>query len=336
MTSFGPARSYPATRLRRVRADDWRRRLIRENTVTANDLILPLFLIEGENVTQAVTSLPGVSRLSIDRAVEVARQAHSLGIPALALFPVTDKKLKNPQGTEALNPQNLLCRAVRAIKAAVPDIGLICDVALDPYTDHGHDGLFIDGDVANDATVEILIKQALILAEAGSDVVAPSDMMDGRVGAIRGALEKAGFTNTMILSYAVKYASAFYGPFRDAVGSSGALGAKGKHTYQMDASNVAEALREASTDVTEGADLIMVKPGMPYLDVIAAVKREVNVPVFAYQVSGEYAMIEFAAAAGAFDRLAAFQEALLAFKRAGASAVLTYAALDIARALKKS
>ncbi|MGE3476620.1 MAG: porphobilinogen synthase [Rhodospirillaceae bacterium] len=335
MTSFGPARSFPATRLRRVRAADWRRRLIRETAVTADDLILPLFIIEGDNVTEPVASLPGVSRLSIDRAVAVAREAQALGIPALALFPVTDKKLKNPQGSEALNPKNLLCRAVRAIKAEVPDIGLICDVALDPYTDHGHDGLFIDGDVANDATVEILVKQALILAEAGCDVVAPSDMMDGRIGAIRTALEKGGFVNTMILSYAVKYASAFYGPFRDAVGSQGALGAKGKHTYQMDAANVDEALREASTDVTEGADLIMVKPGMPYLDVIAAVKNEVNVPVLAYQVSGEYAMIAVAAAAGAFDRLAAFQESLLAFKRAGASAVLTYAALDLARALKK-
>ncbi len=336
MTSFGPTRTFPATRLRRVRAADWRRRLIRETTVTANDLILPLFIIDGENLEQPVASLPGVSRLSIDRAVAIAREARDLGIPALALFPVTDKKLKNPQGTEALNPQNLPCRAVRAIKAAVPDIGLICDVALDPYTDHGHDGLFIDGDVVNDATVEVLVKQALVLADAGCDVVAPSDMMDGRIGAIRTALEAAGHTNTMILSYAVKYASAFYGPFRDAVGSSGALGAKGKHTYQMDAGNVDEALREAATDVGEGADLIMVKPGMPYLDVIAAVKREVNVPVFAYQVSGEYAMIAVAAAAGAFDRLAAFQESLLAFKRAGASGVLTYAALDIARALRKA
>jgi porphobilinogen synthase len=335
MTSFGPTRTFPATRLRRVRADAWRRRLIRETAVTADDLILPLFIIEGENAEEPVASLPGVSRLSIDRAVAVAREAEKLGIPALALFPVTDKKLKNAQGSEALNPKNLLCRAVRAIKVAVPDIGLICDVALDPYTDHGHDGLFIDGDVANDATVDVLVKQALVLAEAGCDVVAPSDMMDGRIGAIRTALEKGGFANTMILSYAVKYASAFYGPFRDAVGSSGALGTKGKHTYQMDAANVTEAMREASMDVTEGADLIMVKPGMPYLDVIAAVKREVNVPVLAYQVSGEYAMIAFAAAAGAFDRLAAFQESLLAFKRAGASAVLTYAAIDIARALAK-
>jgi len=335
MTSFGPVRTFPATRLRRVRADEWRRRLIRENKVTTDDLILPLFIIEGNDKQEDVTSLPGVSRLSIDRAVAVAREARDLGIPALALFPVTDKKLKNDQGTEALNPQNLLSRAVRAIKAAVPDIGLICDVALDPYTAHGHDGLFIDGDVANDATVDVLVKQALVLAEAGCDVVAPSDMMDGRVGAIRTALEKAGFTNVMILSYAVKYASAFYGPFRDAVGSSGALGAKGKHTYQMDAGNVDEALREAATDVSEGADLIMVKPGMPYLDVIAAVKREVNVPVLAYQVSGEYAMIAFAAANGAFDRLAAFQESLLAFKRAGAAAILTYAALDIARELAK-
>jgi porphobilinogen synthase len=333
MTTFGPDRHFPATRLRRLRADGWRRRLVRESAVTAADLILPLFVVDGKEVEQAIVSLPGVSRLSIDRAVAAAREAHALGIPALALFPVTDPKLKNAQGTEALNPQNVVCRAVRAIKTAVPEIGLICDVALDPYTDHGHDGLFVDGDVANDATVEILVRQALVLAEAGCDVVAPSDMMDGRIGAIRAALEKSGFPNVMILSYAVKYASAFYGPFRDAVGSMGALGAKGKHSYQMDSGNVDEALREAAMDVAEGADLIMVKPGMPYLDVIAAVKRNINVPIVAYQVSGEYAMIAFAAQQGAFDRLAAFQEALLAFKRAGASAVLTYAALDIARAL---
>jgi len=324
---------FPATRMRRLRAASWRRRLVRETILTADDFIQPLFVVEGTNVRQPVASLPGVARLSIDNAVTFAKEAESLGIPALALFPVIDPALKNDQGSEAVNPKNLLCRAVAAIKKSVPDIGIICDVALDPYTTHGHDGLFIDDDVANDATVEILVKQALTLADAGCDVVAPSDMMDGRIGAIRNALEENKFVNTMILSYAVKYASAFYGPFREAVGSKGALGTKGKHTYQMDAANTDEALREAALDVAEGADMVMVKPGMPYLDVIAAVKKHVNVPVFAYQVSGEYAMIAHAAANGAFDREAAFRESLLAFKRAGASAILTYAAMDIARAL---
>jgi porphobilinogen synthase len=282
---------------------------------------------------QPVASLPGVSRLSIDKLVETAREACTLGIPALALFPVIDNANKTEDGREATNPKNLVCRAVRALKSAVPDIGVICDVALDPYTTHGHDGLVIDGDVANDATVQVLVKQAMVLAEAGCDVVAPSDMMDGRVAAIRAELEKRGMVNVIILAYSAKYSSAFYGPFRDAVGSVGNLASKGKHSYQMDAANVEEAVREAAQDVAEGADMIIVKPGMPYLDVIAAVKREVNVPIAAYQVSGEYAMICFAAAAGAFDRLTAFQESLLAFKRAGASAVLTYAAMDIARSL---
>ncbi len=324
---------FPATRMRRLRAAAWSRRLVRETTLNADDLILPLFVIEGTKVRQAVPSLARVERLSIDQVIETAKAARDLGIPALALFPVTDPALKNAEGTEALNPKNLLCRAIRELKKAVPEIGIICDVALDPYTTHGHDGLFINDDVANDATVDVLVKQAQVLAEAGCDVVAPSDMMDGRIGAIRTMLEDKGFTNTMILSYAVKYASAFYGPFRDAVGSKGALGTKGKHTYQMDAGNVNEALREAALDVEEGADMVMVKPGMPYLDVIAAVKQHVNVPVIAYQVSGEYAMLANAAAAGAFDHIAAFREALMSFKRAGASAILTYAALDVAKSL---
>jgi porphobilinogen synthase len=332
MTASAPG-AFPATRMRRLRAASWRRRLVRETVLTADDLILPLFILEGTGVRQPVASLPGVSRLSIDQAVETAREACALGIPALALFPVIDAALKDDSGREAFNPKNLICRAVAAIKAAVPDIGIICDVALDPYTIHGHDGLFVDGDVANDATVEVLVKQALVLAQAGCEMVAPSDMMDGRIGAIRKALEERGFVNTLILSYAVKYASAFYGPFRDAVGSKGALGAKGKHTYQMDAGNATEALREAALDIAEGADIVMVKPGMPYLDIIAAVKQNLHVPVFAYQVSGEYAMLAVAAANGAFDRAAAFSEALLSFKRAGASAILTYAALDVARAL---
>ncbi len=324
---------FPATRMRRLRAAAWSRRVVRETVLTADDLILPMFVVEGTGVRQPVASMAKVARLSIDQAVQTAKEAWSLGIPAVALFPVIEASLKDAEGREALNPKNLICRAVKAMKAEVPGIGVMCDVALDPYTTHGHDGLFVDDDVVNDATVEVLVKQALVLAEAGCDVVAPSDMMDGRIGAIRRALEQRGFVNTMILSYAVKYASAFYGPFRDAVGSKGALGTKGKHTYQMDAANVEEALREAALDVAEGADMVMVKPGLPYLDVIAAVKRHVHVPVLAYQVSGEYAMLANAAAAGAFDHAAAFHEALVAFKRAGASAIFTYAALDVARAL---
>ena len=332
--SISPGR-FPATRMRRLRAAAWRRRLVRESVVTADDLVQPLFVVEGIGVRQPIASLADNSRLSIDLLIETAREAYDLGIPALALFPVIDAGLKDDNGREAVNPKNLLCRAVAAVKKAVPDIGIICDVALDPYTVHGHDGLFDGDDVVNDATVEVLVKQALVLAEAGCDVVAPSDMMDGRIAAIRAALEAKGLVNTMILSYAVKYASAFYGPFRDAVGSKSSLGPKGKHTYQMDAGNTAEALREAALDVAEGADMLMVKPGMPYLDVLAAVKAHVNVPVLAYQVSGEYNMLTTAAAGGAFDRAAAMNEALLAFKRAGAAAVLTYAALDVARALSK-
>lgn len=320
--------------MRRLRAATWRRRLVRESVVTTDDLVYPLFVVEGANVRDPIAALPGNARLSIDQAVKTAQEAYDLGIPALALFPVVDAKLKDEHGKEAFNPNNLLCRAVAAVKKAVPDIGLICDVALDPYTVHGHDGIFDGDDVVNDATVEVLVKQAMVLAEAGCDVVAPSDMMDGRIGAIRTALEARGFVNTMILSYAVKYASAFYGPFRDAVGSRSNLGPKGKHTYQMDAANTAEALREAAIDVAEGADMIMVKPGMPYLDVLAAVKNNINVPVLAYQVSGEYNMIVGAAIAGAFDRAAAIHESLLAFKRAGAAAVFTYAAMDVARALR--
>ena len=325
--------SYPTTRLRRTRAADWRRRLVRETVLTPNDLILPLFVIEGKSVREDVESLPGVARLSVDEAAKTAKVARDLGIPALALFPVVDPSLKDESGTEALNESNFICRAVKELKSSVPEIGIICDVALDPYTTHGHDGLIIDGDVANDQTVDVLVRQALTLVQAGCDVVAPSDMMDGRVRAIRSAFEKEGYVNSMILSYAVKYASSFYGPFRDAVGSKSALGVKGKHTYQMDFTNVKEGLREAAFDVAEGADLVMVKPGMPYLDVIAAVKSHVDVPVLAYQVSGEYAMIARSAAAGDFDHTAAFIEALTGFKRAGASGILTYAAIDTARAL---
>lgn len=327
---------YPATRPRRLRATEWRRRLTREHALAVDDLILPLFVIEGTGRTEPVASLPGVERLTIDRAVERAAEAAALGIPAVALFPAIDPALKNATGSEALNPDNLVCRAVRAIKATVPDLGVIADVALDPYTDHGHDGVLADGDVANDATVEILAKQALVLTAAGTDIVAPSDMMDGRVGAVRRALEGAGYTNTLILSYAVKYASAFYGPFRDAVGSRGRLGAGGdspanKRTYQMDIANSDEALREAALDEGEGADLLMVKPAGTSLDIIARVRGATALPVLAYQVSGEYAALMIAAERGILDRDAALLESLTVIKRAGAAAIFTYGAIDAAR-----
>jgi porphobilinogen synthase len=324
---------FPAVRPRRLRAAPWVRRLVRETTLTVADLIQPLFVVEGNGIRKPIPSLPGNDHLSVDKLIEVAKEARDLGIPALAIFPVIAPELKTADGRLAVSDDGLVPRAVRAVKAAVPDIGLICDVALDPYTDHGHDGLVIDGKIANDATVAVLVKQALTLAKAGCDVVAPSDMMDGRVGAIRAALEQGGYSDTMILSYAVKYASVFYGPFRAAVGSSGALGVKGKHTYQMDAANSLEAVREVQLDVEEGADLVMVKPGMPYLDVIARVREAVPVPVLAYHVSGEYAMLTSAAAAGAFELLPALKESLVAFKRAGASAILTYGALAVARHL---
>jgi len=324
---------YPAVRPRRLRTAPWVRRLVRETTLNVADLIQPLFVVEGDGIKKPIPSLPGNDHLSIDKVIEVAKEARDLGIPALALFPVIAPDLKTADGRLAVTDDGLVPRAVRAVKAAVPDIGLICDVALDPYTDHGHDGLVIDGRIANDATVAVLVKQALTLAKAGCDVVAPSDMMDGRVGAIRAALEQGGYTDTMILSYAVKYASVFYGPFRAAVGSSSALGVKGKHTYQMDFANVDEAVREVLLDVEEGADLVMVKPGLPYLDVLARVRESVPVPVLVYQVSGEYGMLTASAAAGVFEFLPALQETLIAFKRAGATAILTYGALAIARHL---
>ena len=324
---------YPHIRPRRLRSAPWVRNLVRETVISPADFIQPLFVVEGSGIQRPIPALPGVDHLAIDRVVDVAKAAHGLGIPAIALFPVIAPELKTPDGKIALDPDGLVPRCVRAVKAAVPEIGIMCDVALDPYTDHGHDGLFVDGDVVNDATVEVLVRQALTLAEAGCDVVAPSDMMDGRIGAIRAALEQGGHVNTLILSYAVKYASVFYGPFRAAVGSASALGVKGKHTYQMDGANVIEALKEVELDVAEGADMVMVKPGMPYLDVIAAVKARVNVPVLAYQVSGEYAMLAAGAAAGAFDFLGVLLESMISFKRAGASAILTYGALQLAREL---
>jgi porphobilinogen synthase len=321
-------------RMRRLRRHDWSRRLVAESTLSPADFIWPLFVIEGGNRREPVSSMPGVDRLSIDLAVEAANEAASLGIPVIALFPHTDPKLKTDDGREAINPDNLICRSVRAIKAAVPEIGVLCDVALDPYTSHGHDGV-LEGDyVANDASVEVLVEQALVQARAGCDIIAPSDMMDGRIGAIRAALEKNGFSNTMIMAYAAKYASAFYGPFRDAVGSAKAL--KGdKRTYQMDPANGDEALREVALDIAEGADMVMVKPGMPYLDIVRRVKDEFGLPTFAYQVSGEYAMLTAAAERGFLDRERVMIESLTAFKRAGASGILTYFARDAARLLRK-
>ena len=326
--------AFPATRLRRTRAKPWSRALHRETVLTPADLIWPLFVTEGGGVEEPVASLPGVSRWSVDLVVARAKEAVALGIPCVALFPNTQPERRSMDGAEALNPDNLMCRAIAAIKAACgDDLGVLTDVALDPYTRHGQDGL-IDGAgyVLNDATVEVLVGQALNQASAGADVIAPSDMMDGRIGAIRAALEGAGHANVQIMSYAAKYASAFYGPFRDAVGSAGLL--KGdKKTYQMDYGNAEEDLREVALDLAEGADSVMVKPGLPYLDIVRRVKERFEVPVFAYQVSGEYAMIEHAAAAGAGERDALVLETLTAFKRAGCSGVLTYHAAHAARLL---
>jgi porphobilinogen synthase len=309
--------------------------MVRENVLTADDLIWPLFLVDGSNTRVPVDSMPGVERLSVDEAVREAERAMTLAIPCLALFPYTDPALRDGDGSEALNPDNLVCRAIRAIKNEVPDVGILCDVALDPYTSHGHDGLLRDGVILNDETVEVLVKQALVEAEAGCDIIAPSDMMDGRVGAIREGLDDAGFIDTQIMSYAAKYASAFYGPFRDAVGSSATL-VGDKRTYQMDFGNSDEALREAELDIDEGADMIMVKPGLPYLDILRRIKDTFSMPTFAYQVSGEYAMIMAAARNGWLDGDKAMMEALIAFKRAGADGVLTYFAPVVAEKLKRA
>jgi porphobilinogen synthase len=322
-------------RMRRVRRHDWSRRLTRENSFSIDDLIWPIFLCEGRGKREAIGSMPGVHRLSIDLVAEAVAEAVALGIPAVALFPATDPKLKSNACEEAINPENLVCRAVRAAKSAHGDkIGVICDVALDPYSSHGHDGLIRDGYVVNDETVAMLQKQAVVQAQAGCDVIAPSDMMDGRVGAVRQALDEAGFIDVQIMAYAAKYASAFYGPFREAVGSAANLGIGDKRTYQMDPANSDEALREVALDLAEGADSVMVKPGMPYLDIVRRVKDAFGAPTFAYQVSGEYAMICAAAGNGWLDREKAMMESLLAFKRAGADGVLTYFALDAARVLR--
>ncbi len=326
---------FPTTRLRRNRREDWSRRLVAENRLSAADLIWPVFVLEGHGLREPVASMPGIDRLSIDTLLPVLEDAAKLGVPAVALFPVTPPELKSADGKEATNPDNLICRAVRAVKAALPELGVICDVALDPYTTHGHDGLIEDDYVVNDATLAVLSRQALVQAEAGCDVIAPSDMMDGRVGVIRKTLDEAGFDHTQIMAYAAKYASSFYGPFRDALGSSSALGKAGKQTYQMDPANIDEAMREVAMDLGEGADMVIVKPGMPYLDVVRRVKDAFAVPTFAYQVSGEYAMIKAAGEHGWLDGDRAMLESLVCFKRAGADGVLTYAACDIARTLAR-
>ena len=326
--------NFPGTRLRRMRRDDFSRRLMRESTLTADDLIYPVFVLEGENRVEPVASMPGVERQTLDRLLATAERACGLGVPALALFPVVPDHLKTADAREATNADNLICRAVRALKASVPEIGLICDVALDPYTTDGHDGISSDSEtVLNDETVAILCAQARVLAAAGCDMVAPSDMMDGRIGAIRAHLDAHGFINTGIISYTAKYASAFYGPFRQAVGANSAGKPISKAGYQLNPANSSEALREAAEDVAEGADMLIVKPGLPYLDVLSTIKREFGLPTLAYHVSGEYAMMKAAASAGALDYDRAIMEVMLCFKRAGADAVLTYAARDIARLL---
>jgi porphobilinogen synthase len=321
-------------RPRRNRRADWARRMVREHVLTTDDLIWPLFVVDGTNVRTAVPSMPDVERLSVDQAVRAAKQAAKLTIPCLALFPYTDPTRRDDAGSEALNPDNLVCRAIQAIKKEVPEIGILCDVALDPYTSHGHDGLLHEGVILNDETVAVLVRQALVQAEAGCDIIAPSDMMDGRVGAIRAGLDAAGFVDVQIMAYAAKYASVFYGPFRDAVGSSTTLTGD-KRTYQMDPANSDEALREVELDIAEGADMIMVKPGMPYLDIVHSVKETFGMPTYAYQVSGEYAMIMAAAGNGWLDGDKAMMESLIAFKRAGADGVLTYFAQRVARKLNR-
>ena len=333
MTQHAP---YPMGRPRRLRRDAFTRNLVRENAVSANDLIYPVFVVDGKQQRQAVLSMPGVERLSLDLLLPVAEECVRLGIPVMALFPVIDSALKTPDGSEALNPNGLIPRVVRALKKDFPDLGVMTDVALDPFTSHGQDGLpDADGYILNDETVAVLVKQALTQAGAGVDIVAPSDMMDGRIGAIRQALEANHFIHTRIMAYSAKYASAFYGPFRDAVGSAANLGKGNKKVYQMDPGNSDEALREVAMDIAEGADMVMVKPGMPYLDIVRRVKDEFKIPTFAYQVSGEYAMLKAAAINGWLDHDAVMMESLLAFKRAGADGILTYFARDAARLLQK-
>ncbi len=328
---------FPASRPRRLRRDDFTRALVREHAVTVHDLILPVFVLPGKNKIENIASMPGVQRLSLDQLLPVADECVRLGLPVMALFPVIDPKNKSEDGAEAVNPQGLVPKVVRELKKRFPDLGILTDVALDPYTSHGQDGVRdASGYILNDETVKILAQQALVQAEAGVDIVAPSDMMDGRIGAIRNALEKRGHIHTRIMAYSAKYASAFYGPFRDAVGSAGNLGKGNKKVYQMDPANTDEALRDVALDIAEGADMVMVKPGMPYLDIVKRVKDEFRVPTFAYQVSGEYAMLKAAALNGWLDNDAVMMESLLAFKRAGADGVLSYFALDAARWLQRN
>jgi porphobilinogen synthase len=325
---------YPGTRMRRNRRHDWSRRLVEENSLSANDFIWPVFVHDGDNTRTPISSMPGVERLSIDLLVQAVAEAAELKIPAVAIFPATDPSKKSEDAAEALNPDNLVCRSVRAVKEANLNIGIVCDVALDPYTTHGQDGLVKDGYVVNEESVEVLCKQAVVQADAGCDIIAPSDMMDGRIGAIRMALDEAGHQQVQIMSYAAKYASAFYGPFRDAVGSSSNLGSGDKRTYQMNPANGDEALREVALDIAEGADMVMVKPGMPYLDLVYRVKETFGLPTFAYQVSGEYAMLKGSAERGWLDGDKVMLESLLAFKRAGADGILTYYAIEAAKRLK--
>ena len=328
--------SFPATRMRRLRRDDYTRRLVREHSLTVDDLIYPVFVLDGQNRREAVASMPGVERLSLDLLLPVAERCVKLGVPVMALFPVIDASLKTPDGREAANPKGLVPRVVRELKKHFPDLGVLTDVALDPYTSHGQDGLLDDtGYILNDPTVEVLVKQAVVQAEAGVDFVAPSDMMDGRIGAIRQALEAHGHLHTRIMAYSAKYASAFYGPFRDAVGSAANLGKSDKKVYQMDAGNSDEALREVAMDIAEGADMVMVKPGMPYLDIVRRVKDAFSMPTFVYQVSGEYAMLKAAAHNGWLDHDGVMMESLLAFKRAGADGILTYFAIQAAEKLQR-
>ncbi|MDQ5907725.1 MAG: porphobilinogen synthase [Pseudomonadota bacterium] len=339
MSSFDPSGVFPGTRMRRMRRDDFSRRLMRENALTPDDFIYPVFVLDGEKRVEKVASMPGVERQSLDLLLKTAERALTLGVPALALFPVVDQSFKTEGAEEAYNPEGLVPRVVRALKKEFPELGVITDVALDPYTIHGQDGLIDPADprgyVLNDETLAVLVKQALCHAEAGADVVAPSDMMDGRVGAIRSALEAKKLIYTRILAYSAKYASAFYGPFRDAVGSAANLGKGNKYTYQMDPANSDEAIREVALDLAEGADMVMVKPGMPYLDIVRRVKEELKVPTYVYQVSGEYAMLKAAAQNGWLNEEACVLEALLGFKRAGADGILTYFALDAAEWLKR-
>jgi len=330
-----PSRQFPATRLRRMRHDDWSRRMVRESALSPSDFILPVFVLDGEGREEAVASMPGVKRQSLDLLLETAKRARDLGVPALALFPVVDTPLKSLDAREAYNPDGLVPRVVAALKKALPDLGIVTDIALDPYTSHGQDGLIDDaGYVMNDETVAVLERQAITHARAGADMVAPSDMMDGRIGAVRRALDAGGHIHTRIMAYSAKYASSFYGPFRDAVGSAGNLGGGNKYTYQMDPANTDEALHEVAMDIAEGADIVMVKPGMPYLDIVRRVKDTFGVPTAVYQVSGEYAMLKAAAQNGWLDERAVVLESLLAFKRAGADSILTYFAMDAAHWLK--